>query len=159
MIETIRSWWNTRTTREKRLLLAAGGLAAAVLAWLLIVRPVDLTLEREKARHDRAVIALAQVEARIAAIEELRASGVARPAGSVRDIVAAEAARAGFTVTQTENVGTDGVRVIIGAVRPQSFFAWVADLEQRLGLDVAALTARPNSDQTLAVDVTFRGGR
>lgn len=158
MTQRIRLWWSTRTSREKRLLLAAGGLAAVVLAWLAIVRPLALAHDAAKARYDAAVIARAQVESRLEAIAALRAAPVQRPEGSVRDIVSAEAARVGFTVTQTEPVGTDGVRVIIGAVRPQTFFAWVAELESRLGLDVEALTARPNADQTLAVDVTFRGG-
>lgn len=159
MTERFRHWWSTRSAREKQLLLAAGGLAAVVLVWLLVIRPVNAALDGAKARHDNAVLARARVEARLEQIEAARAGGVERPAGSVRDLVSAEAARVGFTVTQTEAVGTDGVRVAIGAVRPQTFFAWVADMESRLGLDIDALTARPNADQTLSVDVTFRGGR
>lgn len=157
MIGRFKAWWRTRTVREQRLLLAAGGLAAIVLVWLLIVRPVDIALAEQKARHDRAVIALAQVEARIAAIDVARAAGGARPAGRVADLISAEAARVGFTVIDTDPVGTDGVRIAIAAVRPQTFFAWVGDLETRLGLGVEQLTARPNSDETLSVEVVFRG--
>ncbi|NNC71359.1 MAG: type II secretion system protein M [Sphingomonadaceae bacterium] len=158
MTEGFREWWKTRTVREQRLVLAAASLAIVIFAWLLVVRPLGLWLDSAKARHDRAVIALAQVESQLAAIDAARAVSRSRPDGRVLDIVQAEAVRAGFNVTQTEAIGSDGVRVIIGSARPQAFFVWVSDLETRLGLDVEALTARPNSDETLSVDVTFRGG-
>lgn len=159
MIDRFRFWWNLRTTREKRLLLALFAVAAVFLAWIAVVRPLNNALAEAKARHDRAVIARAQVDARVAALRDLRA--VARPPlqGGIADVVSAEAVRVGFNMNQIEPVGTDGVRIIIAAVRPQTFFAWVTDMETRLGLDVEALTARPNADQTLAVDVTFRRGR
>lgn len=156
MNERALSWWSLRTTREKRLLLVMAGLALVLLAWLLVVRPLDNALAAAKARHDRAVIAFAEIEARIVAIEALRAAPQARVEGRVAELVGAEAARVGFIANQAQPIGSDSVRMIIPAARPQAFFAWVADLESRLGLEVVALTARPNADQTLSVDVTFR---
>lgn len=158
MINRFQAWWKTRTVREQRLLLAVTALALIVLAWLAVVRPLGMALDNAKVRHDRAVIALAEVDRQLAAIDSARAAVRDRPDGPVMDIVQAEAVRVGFSVTRTEALGTDGVRVIIGAVRPQTFFAWVGDLETRFGLDIEALTARPNADETLSVDVTFRGG-
>lgn len=158
-MERWRLSWNTRTTREKWILLALAAVVAVALAWLLVVRPLDRALDAAKARHDSAVIALAEAESRIAAIESLRSAPRPTVQGRIADVVGAEAVRVGFTMNQTEPVGTDGVRIIIAAVRPQTFFGWVADLETRLGLEVVALSARPNADQTLSVDVTFRGGR
>lgn len=158
MIERLRTSWNLRTTREKRLLLALFAVIAVFVAWLGVVRPLDNALADAKARHDRAVIARAQVDARVAALRELRAAPRAPLPGSIADVVQAEVIRAGFVMNQVEPAGTDGARIIITAARPQTFFAWVTDLETRLGLDVEALTARPNADQTLAVDVTFRRG-
>ncbi|WP_299328429.1 type II secretion system protein M [Parasphingopyxis sp.] len=158
MTERLKAWWAGLSTRERWLVGVAGGLAVIVLSWLLIVRPIDLMRESAKARHDAAVMALGRVEARVAAIENATASPPPSVSGRISDIVTAEAVRVGFTTTQTEPAGTDGVRVIIAAVRPQTFFAWVADLETRMGLHVDALTARPNADETLSVDVTFRRG-
>jgi general secretion pathway protein M len=159
MIDRFSRWRESSTARERWLFGVAAGLAVLVLVWLLIVRPVDLMRESAKARHDAAVIALGRVEARVSAIEAVAASPRISVEGRISDIVTAEAVRVGFNSSQTEPAGTDGVRVIIGAVRPQTFFTWVADLEMRVGLDVEALTARPNADETLSVDVTFRRGR
>lgn len=158
MTDRLKTWWGGLSARERWLVGVAGGLAVLVLSWLLIVRPIDLMRESAKARHDMAVIALGRVEARLAAIEAVAANPPPAVSGRISDIVTAEAVRVGFNTAQTEPTGTDGVRVIIGAVRPQTFFAWVADLETRMGLDVDALTARPNADETLSVDVTFRRG-
>ncbi|MBC2778071.1 type II secretion system protein GspM [Parasphingopyxis marina] len=158
MSERFQRWWSTRTQRERWLFLGAAGLFAIVLAWLAIVRPLGMALDSVKARHDMAVIALGRVDNRLDQIEAARTNPVTAPEGRIVDIVLAEAVRTGFNTAETEPVGTDGVRVIIGAVRPQTFFAWVAGLEGRMGLSVDALTVRPNSDETLSVDVTFRRG-
>lgn len=158
MIDRFNGWWKTRTARERWLIGVAGGLAVLVLSWLLIVRPIDLMRESAKARHDAAVIALGRIDARLEAIEAVLANPRAPVSGRIGDVVMAEAVRVGFNTAQTEPAGTDGVRVIIGAARAQTFFAWVADLETRLGLDIDALTVRPNADETLSADVTFRRG-
>jgi len=159
MIDRFNTWWETRTVRERRLFGVAGALAALVLAWLLIIRPIDLLRESTKARHDSAVIALGRVESRLTEIENFAANPSTPVQGRISDIVMAEAVRVGFSTAQAEPIGTNGARVIIGAARPQTFFAWVVDLESRLGLDVDALMARPNADETLSVDVTFRRGQ
>ena len=158
MIEAVRNWYRTKTVREQRLLLFAAGLLIIVISWLLIVRPMSLALDRTKERHDRAIMERAQVGTLIDDIAAAQQQRRSRTPGRIRDILDSETARAGFDAAQIETIGTDGVRIIIAAVRPQSFFAWVSDLEQRLGVDIEALTARPNADETLAVNVTFRGG-
>lgn len=158
MIGHFRSWWKGLSTRERWLVGVAAGLAVIVLSWLLIVRPIDAMRESAKARHDAAVMALGRIENRLAAIQIAAANPPPAISGRISDVVMAEAIRVGFNAAQTEPVGTDGVRVIIAAVRPQTFFALVTDLETRIGLDVESLTARPNADETLSVDVTFRRG-
>ena len=34
------AWWDTRSAREKRLLLVLAALLVLVLAWLLVIRPL-----------------------------------------------------------------------------------------------------------------------
>jgi hypothetical protein len=42
-------------------------------------------------------------------------------------------------------------------VRPAPFFGWIGQLETR-GLIVDSLSARPNPDQTIAVQAVLRAG-
>jgi general secretion pathway protein M len=159
MIDWLNNWIASLTARERMLLLVAASLALGLLAWLLVFRPLGAAGENARDRHADALTEQAQVIALVSAIEQAQAQPPARPNGSIRDILAVEAARVGFDVAQIERAGTDGVRLIIAAVRAQVFFSWVSDLEAQLGLHVEALTVRPNADETLAVEATFRSGR
>lgn len=155
MSDTVKSWWRTRTLREQRLLLAMFGLAALVLAWLAVIRPLSDALSDAKARHNEAVLALADVRA---AAEQIRGAQRAPPSGfsaPVDTILSQSANEAGFTVTRVDREGPSQATVIIGAVRAQAFFGWVAQMENR-GLIVDRLAATTNADQTLSVQATFR---
>lgn len=151
------SWWRLRTTREQRLLLAMFTLFAVTVVWFGIVRPLDDALAAARERHGRAVIAEAEARGQAAAIAELGRNRPRRLALPVRLFVPQSATAAGFTVQRADAFEPDGVNVMIGAARPSAFFAWVADLQSR-GLIVEALSANPNPDQTLSVQVTVRQG-
>ena len=156
MSDGFKLWWRTRTLREQRLLLAMAGLAIVVFAWLLVVRPLGDARSAAKERHAEAAVALAEARAqadRIAALEK-----AAPPAltSSVDMLVSQSAAEAGFPLSRIDREGANQATVVIDAVRPQAFFGWVGQMESDRGLIVDRLSATPNSDQTLAVQITFR---
>lgn len=152
-------WWRTRTLREQRLLLAMAGLAAVVLAWLLVIRPLGDALSEARERHGAAVVALAEARAAAELIAVIEAREPVDLGAPVDMIVSQAAAAAGFPLSRIDREGGAQATVAMEAVRPQAFFAWVAQLEAERGLAVERLTARTNSDQTLAVEVTFRARR
>ena len=153
----LNAWWRSRTLREQRLLLAMLALAAAVLAWALVIRPLADSLAAARARHDAAVAALATVRAQSAA---LGAAG-ARPAvaldAPLDTMLSNAAAQAGFPVTRVERAGASRATMLLGSVRPQAFFAWLAALEAR-GLVVERLSLSPAGPQTLQAQLTIRAG-
>lgn len=157
MTARLTEWWRQRSAREQRLLLVMLALVALVVTWAGVIRPLGDRLADARERHARAVLALAaardQAEA-IAAIER-----AARPPQglAVPELVSRAAADAGFTAAAIMPEGPARVTVAIGAVRAQAFFGWVADLQRRDGLIVDRLSARTNSDATLAVELTLRG--
>lgn len=156
MTGRFRLWWRTRTLREQRLLLAMFGLLAAVLAWLIVVRPLGDALSSARERHGEAVVAVAEARAQAAALAALDA-GAPRTLGAPLDsLLSQSAAEAGFPVTRIEREGPAQATMIVDAVRPQAFFGWVARMEAERGLVVERLSATVNSDQTLSVRVSFR---
>lgn len=156
MNRTLKAWWATRTLREQRLLLLAGGLFAVVFVWLLIVRPIGDTLSRVKARHGAAALALAEARAQAALIDQLQ-SRAAPAAGLPLDaLISRSATAAGFPVARVEPEGAGVATLFSNSVRPQAFFTWVGQMEKGQGLAVERLSAVPNTDQTLTVQVTFR---
>lgn len=158
MIGAIRTWFGGRTPREQRLLLVLAAVAAVVLAWLLVLRPLGDALAEARERHDAAVIARSEARARaeaIGALEKNKGPALREPV----DVVLARAAtEAGFELASVEPAADgSGTTIAIEAVKPQAFFPWVARLEGGEGLLVTALAATANADKTLAVRATFRG--
>lgn len=155
MNDTARTWWRTRTLREQRLLLAMAALLALVLAWLLVIRPLDDALSVARERHAAAVIARADAQARI----DLNRQAGGRPVanlggGTLETLLAASANEAGIPVARVTPEGGGQATALIDAVRPQALFGWVRQMEAR-GLRVERLRATANSDQTVAAEATF----
>ena len=145
------SWWSERSRREQRLIQVMLGLALIVLGWLLVVRPLSDSLAAAKTRHEAAVVALGEARARTIP----GATPGAPAAGPVDALVARTANEAGFTNARITSQGAERASVAVDAARPQVLFGWVARLEQS-GLRVERLTARTNSDRTLAAEITLR---
>ena len=151
----LASWWRLRTRREQRLLLVMTALLLAVAVWLLIVRPADRALARARMRHDAAVLMLAHVRGGADMIHRLEAHAPSPIEAPLETFIGQQAVEAGFTGAHVAPGGGTAA-LSIDAVRPRAFFPWVADMERRHGLVVDNLTARTNSDATLAVQATFR---
>lgn len=156
MSETVKLWWRTRSLREQRLLLVMFGLAIIVFAWLLVVRPMGDALSNARERHGMAVQALAEARSNAALIASLQGAAPAAIGGSVDMVVSNAAAEAGFPVNRVDRQGTNQATIVMDNVRPQAFFGWIGQMETGRGLIVDRLSATANSDQTIAVEVTFR---
>lgn len=150
------TWWKTRTPREQKLLIAGGFIAFVVLAWLLIVRPMGDALANAKERHNDAVATLSDVRADLAALERSRGAGGAAASGPVDAVVSAAAAEAGFPVSRLDRPNPGEATLVLDAVRPQAFFAWIGRMEAERGLRIERLSVSANTDRTLAAQVTFR---
>ena len=149
-------WWRERSLREQRMLIVLGALLAVTILWFGIVRPLDHALADARARHGRAVLALADAKAQAASIRELeRVRPPALPA-PIHVYVGALAGEAGFTPAKIEPEGGDQVHVAINAARAPALLLWVNDLERRRGLVIERFSARANSDATVAADFSVR---
>jgi general secretion pathway protein M len=159
MIAGLASWFRGRTLRERRLILVMLALAALLLVWLLVVRPLGDALSAARERHGAAVAALAEARTRADAIGRLEKAPPMPLDSPVASLVGRAAAEAGFRLSRLDPDGDRAVAVAMEAARPQAFFAWVSEMEAGRGLVVERLTATSNSDRTLAVEVVFRARR
>lgn len=149
MSEPLPSWWRARSPREQGLLMVMLALAALVLAWLLVVRPLSDALDAQKTRHAAAVVALGEARARVGTV------GGATPSGPVASLAGRTATEAGFPGARIAAEGPSRASVAIDAARPQALFTWLSRLE-RSGVVVARLRAQANSDRTLSVEAALR---
>ena len=145
------SWWHARSPRERTLLTVMAALAALVLGWLLIVRPLGDALDNARQRHGAAVVALAEARVR-------SDPGGGRAAGSppspLDALVSRTATEAGFATARVTGGGPATARLTLDAARPQALFGWLARLEAQ-GVRIETLRARANPDRTVAVEAQF----
>lgn len=151
----LRSWFEGRSLREKRLLLAMAALAVLTLLWAAIIRPVGDGLSSARERHADAVIRLGQTEAQVAALRDAQRAKPAPLTGTLADVVRARADAAGFALSSLDQDGADQVRVGIQSARPGALVAWLARLE-RSGILVGAVTMTNNGDRTVGVTLVLK---
>jgi len=150
----MNAWWDARSARERLLVGTMLVLAAILLLWLLIVRPLADALDAAKMRHGDAAVALAQARARA------RPLGQSAPAaaGPIEAIVARTAGAAGFPGARIAASGPGRATVSLDAARPQALFGWIAQMEQQ-GLVVERLRASANPDHTLSAEMNLGARR
>ena len=155
MSARLKALWLARTPRERWLLAIMFALAALVLIWFLLLRPLGDMLSAARERHGLAVAGLSEARARAAAIATRERAGGGGVEGPVEPAVAAAASAAGFQLSALQAQGPGRVSLAIGAARPQALFGWVGALEAQ-GFVVESLSATSNPDRTLAAQIVLR---
>ena len=151
----LRSWFEGRSLRERRLLLVMAALAALTLVWAVVIRPVGDGLSSARERHASAVTRLGETEATVALLRAAQRSRPAPLTGALADIVRVQADQAGFSLTSLDQDGADRVRVAIPSARPGALSAWLARLE-RGGILVDAVTMTDKGDRTVSATMTLK---
>ena len=151
----LRAWFETRSLREKRLILVMLALLVLTVIWYGIIRPIGDALSAERARHAAAVIRLGETRAAVAAIRSVERNRPPPLTGSFADAVRARAAEAGFALASLDQDGPGRVRVSIQSARPAALTPWLARLEAA-GVLVDAATLTNNGDRTVAVQLTLK---
>lgn len=143
-------WWDGRTVRERRLLIVMAVLVAAVLVWLLVVRPVQAWQVGAADRRLEAEQTLAEVRDGLRIIAP---SATVAPASTegLEPLVRRTAEAAGLTVVTTMAPG-GGLGIQMSQAPGRETFAWLAALEADHGVKVCSLGVMENADATLNID-------
>lgn len=155
MSARFKALWLARTPRERWLLGVMFALAALVVVWFLVIRPLGDMLSAARERHGEAVAALAETRAQAAEIAMLERGGPAAIEGPIDQAVAAAASEAGFQLSALQAQGPGRVSFALGAARPQALFGWISGLEGQ-GYVVERLSASSNADRTLSAQIVLR---
>ncbi|MFS0771508.1 type II secretion system protein GspM [Sphingomonas sp. 1P08PE] len=151
----LRSWFDGRSLREKRLLLVMAALLAVTIVWGLILRPLGDALSSARERHTTAVVRLGETAARVEALRDAKAQRVRPLTGTLADTVRVRAEEAGFPLASLDPDAGGSVRVSIQSARGTALTAWLARLE-RGGIVVQSATLTDNGDRTVAGRLVLR---
>lgn len=157
-MKALRAWFDGRSLRERRLILAMLGLAAVTLVWGGVLRPLDDALGSARSRHEDAVVRLGEAQAEADAVQAMSRSGARPLTGSLEETVRARADQAGFTIDSLEPAGQGQVRVTIPSARGGALTAWLAQGEA-VGVLVDEATLTDKGDRTVSATLVLRARR
>lgn len=151
MIVGARHWYESRSVRERRLLLLMSAIAVPLLAWLLLVAPLSNAYDEALDRHLEAVDRNGRIRALADPARVARSAAVPMTGGAELALVVTEAAtQAGLTLDSTSAAGPDTVTIAIAQARPTAAVQWLRDFELR-GIRVEDLRMTPAADGTVAL--------
>lgn len=151
----LRTWFNGRSLRERRMILVMLALLAVAIVWGLLILPVRNGLSSTRERYTDSVVRLGEAEAGLRAVKAIQR----RRSGSVplplADTVRSRAEAAGFTLANLDPEANDRVRVSIATAKAGALMAWLAGLEDQ-GVLVDGLTISPNGGGTVTANMTLK---
>lgn len=139
----LRSWFTGLSPRERTLVFAAGGLAAAALLYLILVLPLQTMTGRREARVERKAADLAWMRQVAPEVAAAAAAGGATdgPTGEslvvLVDRTAREAGLGAALRDQSPN-GEAGLRLRLEAAAFDSLVEWLGRLQERHGVAIEA---------------------
>ena len=155
MIQSIGLWWDGRSVREQKMLAIMGLLIAAVLIWLLVVRPAWAWREAAAERRIEATAGLTRIESGLAARAPTKA-GAAMPLVEVEQAARSAAEAAGLTVALTVDEA-GGIAFDASGATSAALFGWLASLKTEYGVETRDLTVIENADATLDASGSLGG--
>lgn len=151
MTENIVQWWAGRSQRERVMLIVMLAIALPILAWLLILRPIDSALETARNDHWVATTRLIQVRSDAGLLKNTTA--IANE--TAQAIAARSASAAGFVPSRLDPTPDGKAMLTLPSAKPAALARWLSALD-REGVFVETITVRPNSDSTVAVEAVLR---
>ncbi len=154
-------WWQSRTARERSILIAAA-VFIAVVAYALFITSAEQA--RTRLRHRVAVLRVqaAQVESAASEIEALKgeSANAAAPA-DLRAVVQEQASAAGIagSLGRVEAPSEGELQVSFGAVGFAQWLGWIANLESRNVLLKSCRIEALSSPGLVSVTATLSGPR
>jgi general secretion pathway protein M len=155
MIQSLRTWYDALSERERRLVVIAASLSALVLLIFAIIRPTLLAIDRAGIAHDEAVARRGRIEAAVAtALEKPAKTPVA--AADINLVVTQGAAEKGFDLIVSTGAAAGQATFRIDQARAPALLGWLSELETQ-GIEVRTITLRQSASGSITVDAQLQG--
>lgn len=148
MIGSVRHWFLARSQREQRLILLMLAIALPVLAWLLVVRPLNAAYDDAVDDHLEALTRHGRV---LVLADAAKSSPARRTRSSNADlqlVVAESASHAGIALQGSTPSGPNTIELSVAGGRAPALAQWLAQFEAQ-GIAVQQMTMTPLPDGTV----------
>ena len=155
MIENARNWFVGLTQRERILVGIAGLLAAGLVGYYGVARPMFGAITAAEHRYVQAVERQARIEAKVAALRQPADGKVVIFSGAIDAFVSQSAGETGIAVGSVVPQSDRRVNIVVESAKPTALFGWLARIE-REGIAVESLRVDPAGNGTISATVTLR---
>lgn len=156
MIVQIRSWVESRSARERRLLLLMLAILVPVLIWLILVRPLSTAYDDALQRHLQAVDRNGRVKA-LAASGAVGARTAPRAVPDLALFLGDSARQRAITAEVTPGPAPGTAVVTIASSAAPAALDWLRGLETA-GYRLGDVRLAPSGAGAISVTATVSGG-
>jgi len=154
----VRDWFMGRTKREQRLVLMMLAIALPVLAWLLVVRPLNAAYDAALDDHLAAIDRHGRVLVLAEAAKAEPSRRVEADKADLQLVVTQAAAQAGITLQGANPSGTNAVDVAVTGGRATALGQWLAQFEaQGIAIQQMSMTPQPDGTVNMSARLARRG--
>lgn len=137
-----------RPVREQKLLFLGGLAILLLLAWQLVLAPVNGLRDRAHKQLEQTRIVYAEVDQLAARLEVARNQGQQqRPAGSMTEQIDASLRKQGLSIRGIQPGQQGELFVRLEAAPTQALWRWLHEMEAVAGFSVNELTVNPTDKE------------
>ena len=156
----MREWWISREVNERRLMSVAGILLGLIVLSQLISSPLKTARLEARESYDASVRELSIVRSELRGLQLI--SGDDGPAliltaDALRNAATQLALERGLKVSRIQTRVDGKIVVSLEAADPRLVFAWLQEVELRLGASVSRFTANQGTDGMIQASVDLQG--
>lgn len=138
-MNALRTWWQALAPRERVMVSVMLVAIAAFAGWYGVLSPLRHARDAAQARYLRAVAALHETDAGLAALAASRDSGTALRGRARDDLIVDSAGAAGVAISRRDSEGDGSFVVGIDGAAADALFAWLDTLRDEHGIAPFAL--------------------
>lgn len=155
-------WWQSRSPRERALLVLAGCLSLVLLLVQGLIQPLRAQLSEARLEHGRAAEALDLVLGQTSGTgppgAPMAPGATAMSPDELRSVLTGLAQQRGIQVSRLQGLSDGGLVLTLENVAPPVFFAWLAEARGLSAANVRAVTMSPSGSGGQRVSVEFQPG-
>lgn len=149
------NYWLGLTARERALVLALGGILAALILYFGVARPLqDLHAASERALLDAENLAI-EVRAAVRAAGASEETSSQEPPPPLRDEIVRTTRARGVPLSRMTPLSGGGLSLQIEAIDPEVLHAWLNELKETSQYAPRQVLVRRRDDGAVTAQLTF----